>query len=207
MRFGFTFRSARNGTRHWLIPSGVDRHARRPWRSTHGSGETTAIDATPQPEGQEQQEDRLHGDLGELLNAIRVALPGVQVLFAFLIAVPFSNRFGKVTTVERDAYLAALLCAGIASILLIAPSAHHRLRWRLPVEENALVWGNRLLVVGTLFLALAMIGAVFFVTEVLLGGSGAVAITVVLATACGLIWYALPLSWRSGKAPKSTPLD
>lgn len=162
--------------------------------------------ADPQP-GDQQAEDRLHSELGELLNAIRVALPGVQVLFAFLIAVPFSNRFSKVTTLERDAYIAALLSAGIASILLIAPSAHHRLRWRLPVEEKALIWGNRLLVIGTLFLALAMVGAVFFVTDVLLGPSGAIAITACLATACALIWYTLPLTWRSASPPKATPLD
>ncbi len=151
--------------------------------------------------------DQLHSELGELLNAIRVALPGVQVLFAFLIAVPFSNRFSKVTTVQRDTYIAALLCAGIASVLLIAPSAHHRLRWRLPVEEKALAWGNRLLVVGTLFLALAMTGAVFFVTDVLLGTGGALPITAALGIGCGLIWYTLPLAWRSTAPPKPTPID
>ena len=147
-------------------------------------------------------EERLHSDLTELLNAVRVALPGVQVLFAFLIAVPFSNRFGKVSTAERDTYLSALLCAGIASILLIAPSAHHRLRWRLPVEERAIVWGNRLLIAGTLFLALAMVGAVFFVTDVLLGAAGAVPIALALAVCCGIVWYVLPLAWRnsSGQA-------
>jgi hypothetical protein len=140
-------------------------------------------------------QERLHSELGELLNAIRVALPGVQVLFAFLIAVPFSNRFSRVSTAQRDTYLSALLCAGIASVLLIAPSAHHRLRWRLPVEQRAIEWGNRLLVLGTLFLALAMVGAVFFVTDVLLGLAGAVPIALALAVGCGLVWYTLPLAW------------
>ena len=147
------------------------------------------------------RQDELHSELGELLNAIRVALPGVQVLFAFLIAVPFSNRFSKVSTAERATYLSALLCAATASALLIAPSAHHRLRWRLPVEERAIEWGNRLLILGTLFLALAMVGAVFFVTDVLLGVAASVPIALALAVGCGLVWYMLPLAWR--KRPRT----
>jgi amino acid transporter len=144
-----------------------------------------------------RKEQELHAELGELLNAIRVALPGVQVLFAFLIAVPFSNRFQKVTTVEEDTYIAALLCAATASVLLIAPSAHHRLHWRLPVEERALQWANRLLILGTLFLALATVGAAFFVTDVLLGLKGSIPIACTLAILAALIWYALPLAWRN----------
>ncbi|HEX6490535.1 MAG TPA: DUF6328 family protein [Gaiellaceae bacterium] len=137
----------------------------------------------------------LHTELGELLNAIRVALPGVQVLFAFLLVVPFSQRFHRVSSAQEGAYFGALLCAATASVLLIAPSAHHRLRWRRPVEERSIRWGNRLLILGTLFLAFATVGAVFFITDVLFGPRASIPVATALGAACLGLWYALPLAW------------
>jgi hypothetical protein len=151
----------------------------------------------------ENEKDRLHGELGELLNAIRVALPGVQVLFAFLLVVPFSQRFQRVSSAEKGAYFGALLCAAAASVLLIAPSAHHRLRWRQPVEKRSILWGNRLLILGTLFLALATVGAVFFITDVLFGARTSIPIATALGAACAAIWYALPLAWSRTSATRS----
>jgi hypothetical protein len=143
----------------------------------------------------ENEKNRLHAELGELLDAIRVALPGVQVLFAFLLVVPFSQRFHRVSSAEEGAYFGALLCAATASVLLIAPSAHHRLRWRRPVEERSIRWGNRLLILGTLFLAFATVGAVFFITDVLFGARASIPIATALGAACAAIWYVLPLAW------------
>ena len=143
----------------------------------------------------ENERNRLHAELGELLDAIRVALPGVQVLFAFLLVVPFSQRFHRVSSAEEGAYFGALLCAATASVLLIAPSAHHRLRWRRPVEERSIRWGNRLLILGTLFLAFATVGAVFFITDVLFGARASIPIATTLGAACAAIWYVLPLAW------------
>jgi len=80
--------------------------------------------------GDESKEEQLDRELIELLNELRVALPGVQVLFAFLLGVPFTQRFGEVTDIQKDAYFLTFLCTAIATALLIAPSAYHRLNWR-----------------------------------------------------------------------------
>ena len=85
-------------------------------------------------EDQKQRRDR-DRELIELLNELRVALPGVQVLFAFLLIVPFSQRFSSVTPLQRYAYFATLLCAAVSAVLLIAPSSHHRLLWRQHAKE------------------------------------------------------------------------
>ena len=78
----------------------------------------------------EDEKGRRDRELIELLNELRVAMPGVQVLFAFLLIVPFSSGYPKMTGLQRDVYFVAFLCAAVATILLIAPSAHHRLRFR-----------------------------------------------------------------------------
>src|SRR5687767_4541809 len=109
-------------------------------------------------------------ELIELLTELRVALPGVQVLFAFLLIVPFSQRFSSVTPLQRHVYFAILLCAAVSAALLIAPSSHHRLLWRQGAKEATLRAANRLSVVGLAFLALAMTGAIFLITDVLFGG-------------------------------------
>ena len=89
------------------------------------------------PEPGESPEERVNRELIELLNELRVALPGVQVLFAFLLAVPFSQRFAEVTDLQKDAYMVALLCTMAGSVFLIAPAAHHRIRFRDPRQGVA----------------------------------------------------------------------
>jgi hypothetical protein len=120
--------------------------------------------------GDENDKERLNRELIELLTELRVALPGVQVLFAFLLIVPFSQRFSSVTPLQRHVYFAILLCAAVSAALLIAPSSHHRLLWRQGAKEATLRAANRLSVVGLAFLALAMTGAIFLITDVLFGG-------------------------------------
>jgi O-antigen/teichoic acid export membrane protein len=141
----------------------------------------------------EEPQERRDQELNELLQELRVALPGVQVLFAFLLTVPFSNRFGETSEFERGIYLATLLLAAAASALLIAPSAQHRLLFRRRLEARMLITANRLVLVGMACLALSIIGAVLLVTHVLFGLlAGALA-----SLAAGLLiawaWYALPL--------------
>ena len=92
----------------------------------------------------EDERDRVNRELIELLNELRVALPGVQVLFAFLLGVPFTQRFGQVTELQKDVYFLTFLCAAVATALLIAPSAYHRLEWRRGDKEHLLVVLNRL---------------------------------------------------------------
>jgi len=144
-------------------------------------------------ESKEEREDR---ELIELLNELRVALPGVQVLFAFLLAVPFTQRFGQVTELQRDVYFVTFLCATAATALLIAPSAYHRLEWRRGDKEHLLVVSNRLVIAGTVFLALAISGSVFLVTDMLFEATSAALVAAVTAAFFGWFWYGLPLLRR-----------
>src|SRR5215218_6736335 len=105
--------------------------------------------------GRESKEERLDRELIELLNELRVALPGVQVLFAFLLIVPFSNGYANMTALQKDVYFGTFLCTAVATAFLIAPSAQHRLRWREHDKEHLLVTANRQAIAGTAFLAVA----------------------------------------------------
>ena len=141
----------------------------------------------------ESQKERLDRELIELLNELRVALPGVQVLFAFLLTLPFTQRFGRLTPLQIDIYFATL-CAAIASTaFLMAPSAYHRLRWRRYDKERMLQTSNRLSIAGLVALALAICGAAFLIADVLFGATGAVATVVAAAALLGGLWFALPL--------------
>jgi predicted membrane channel-forming protein YqfA (hemolysin III family) len=144
----------------------------------------------------EDKPERLDRELIELLNELRVALPGVQVLFAFLLTVPFTQRFAQVTSVQKDAYFASLLCAAAATVLLIAPSTYHRLQWRQRDKEHMLIVANRLAIAGTLFLALAVTGSVFFVTDFLFGALATGLVTGIIAGFFTWFWYGLPLMRR-----------
>ena len=120
-------------------------------------------------------------------------LPGVQVLFAFLLAVPFSNGWKQVTDLQRDVFFVAFIATAIASILLIAPSSYHRLRWREGDKEHMLQTSNRLAIAGTAFLALGMTAAVFLITDILFKASWAALTTALIAGAFAWFWYGLPL--------------
>ena len=147
----------------------------------------------------ESQDERLDRELIELLNELRVALPGVQVLFAFLLAVPFSQRFEQLTAVQEDVFFAAFLCTAVSTALLIAPSAYHRLRWRERDKEQLLRTSNRLAIAGTAFLAAAIVAVVYLVTDLIYGAVTSIVVTVAAATMFGWLWYALPLvrRWRA----------
>jgi hypothetical protein len=147
--------------------------------------------------GEESKEERLDRELIEFLNELRVALPGVQVLFAFLLGVPFTQRFAQVTDLQKDVYFLTFLCATAATALLIAPSAYHRLDWRRGDKEHLLVVSNRLAIAGTTFLALAITGSVFVVTDLLFENTSAALIAAGTAAFFGWFWYGLPLVRRS----------
>ena len=149
------------------------------------------------PSGRDETEyERVDRNLAELLGELRVALPGVQVLFAFLLIVPFSQRYSQVTAFQEKVYFVTLLCTAAASALLIAPSVHHRVQFRQQDKEHIVVVANRLAIAGLAFLALAMIGVLLLITDVLFG-----TLTTAIATACGVVtfgflWYGIPLRRR-----------
>jgi len=142
----------------------------------------------------EQQLRKKHDkELIELLNELRVALPGVQVLFAFLLVVPFSTRF-NVDRTEKVAYMIALLATVVGTILFIAPSAYHRLRWREKNKERMLRTSNRLAIGGIASVAVAITASLFLVTDVLLPRGWAAAVTALAGLGFALAWFALPLT-------------
>ena len=116
---------------------------------------------------EESRKERIDRELIELLNELRVALPGVQFLFAFLLVVPFSPQSPELTDFQRDVYLATLLAAAVATGLLIAPAAQHRVLFRQHDKEALLRRSNRSAFLGLTVLALAIVGAVLLVTDVL----------------------------------------
>src|SRR5919109_5578243 len=116
-------------------------------------------------EPQESKSERIDRELVELLQELRVALPGVQVLFAFLLTVPFAQGFTSTTSFQRDLFFAVLSLTALSAALLIAPSAWHRLHFRQKDKEHLIVTSNRLAIAGLGFLALAMIGAVMLIAD------------------------------------------
>jgi hypothetical protein len=144
----------------------------------------------------ESKEERLDRELIEFLNELRVALPGVQVLFAFLLGVPFTQRFSQVTDLQKDVYFVTFLCAAVATALLIAPSAYHRLEWRQGDKEHLLIVSNRFAIAGTTFLALSISGTVFVVTDMLFNETSAAVVAGLTAAFFGWFWYGMPLLRR-----------
>lgn len=141
----------------------------------------------------ESEEQRINRELIELLNELRVALPGVQVLFAFLLAVPFTQRFRQLTDGQEYAFFISLLCTTAGSALLIAPSAYHRLRFRDRDKEQMLKTANRLAIAGTIFLAIAMTSAVYLITDLVFQATLTVIVTALTAATFAWFWYGLPL--------------
>jgi amino acid transporter len=147
----------------------------------------------PAGEKNESRDERLDRELIELLNELRVALPGVQVLFAFLLTIPFTGTFRDLTDVQRDVYFATF-CATIASTaFLMTPPAYHRLRWRRYDKERMLRISNRTAITGLAFLALAICGAAFVIADVLFGTAGAAAPVAAAAALIAGLWFVLPL--------------
>ncbi|MDQ3857829.1 MAG: DUF6328 family protein [Actinomycetota bacterium] len=146
--------------------------------------------------GAEAAHERLNRELIEFLNELRVALPGIQVLFAFLLIVPFSQGWRQVTDVQRDVYFAAVVSTTIATVLLIAPTALHRIEWRAEDKEWMLATSNRLAIAGTAFLALATVAVVFLITDVLFAGWAVGVMTGATAALIALLWFAMPIARR-----------
>ena len=145
----------------------------------------------------ETEKERLDRELLELLNELRVVLPGVQVLFAFLLAVPFYQRWADVTSFQRDVYFAALSLALLATAVLIAPTALHRLNFRAQDKKAIVMISNRLAIVGVVILALAMVGVMVLISDILFDRTMTIVVGVVAAAVLALLWLALPMSrWR-----------
>jgi Family of unknown function (DUF6328) len=152
----------------------------------------------------ETPKERSDRNLLELLNELRVALPGIQILFGFLLIVPFSQRFDDVTKFQEKLYFVVLLLTTIATALLIAPTALHRLLFHQEKKDLIVQDSNRLAIAGLIALALAMTGAVLLVTDVLFGAIACAIATAATAVLFAALWVGLPLARRAG-APQHSP--
>src|SRR3954465_2006534 len=161
--------------------------------STDPEPASSRVGGEPEPLRDETDTERLDRNLIELLQEVRVVQTGVQVLFAFLLTVPFSSRFDQITGFQRGAYFAALAGTAAASALLIAPTSVHRILFRMGQKAYMVDVANRLAIGGLLSLAVAMVAAMLLVSDVMFGSAVAVAIGVVTALAFGFVWAALPL--------------
>jgi hypothetical protein len=147
----------------------------------------------------ESKGERLDRELMELLQELRVVLPGVQVLLAFLLTAPFQQRFAQLPGTLRNVFFASIACATVATALLIAPSVHHRLRWREGEKERLLQVANRLAIWGTVFLATAIVLALYVITNVLFATWIALLTAVLTVALFAWLWYALPLLGGSSR--------
>jgi hypothetical protein len=148
-------------------------------------------------ERDEDRKERIDRELLELLHELRVALPGVQVLFAFLLAVPFAQGFATATDFQRDLFFVTLSATAVSSVFLIAPSAWHRLRFRQKDKERMLRGSNVFAIVGLLFLALAMVGAVILIADYLFGYPQNVIAGACAAALFACFWALVPLSGQN----------
>jgi len=160
---------------------------------------SAVLDATPgwnrevAPMAESEQQGR-NRELIELLNELRIALPGVQVLFAFLLAVPFAKGFPRLSETGRDVFFAAFIATALSTVVLIAPSSYHRLRWRQNDKERMLVISNALTIAGLACLAVAISCAVYVITDFLFHRTWAAAFTALVGAAFLILWYGLPLA-------------
>jgi uncharacterized protein DUF6328 len=144
----------------------------------------------------ETPKERVDRELIELLNGLRVILPGVQVLLAFLLTVPFSSGFEKVSSTDRLVYFATVLLTVAATGALTMPAAYHRIRFRQGDKEQMLRLSNTFAIVGLGLLTVATATVVFLITDVLYGIAAAIPVSVAVLIVLGVSWFAIPVFRR-----------
>jgi hypothetical protein len=156
-----------------------------------------AEDRDVAPDGRnETATERADRNFNELLQELRVAQTGVQIMFAFLLTLPFTQRFASINAHQRIVYLVTLLFTAVATACLIGPVSQHRILFRQRRKVELVRSGDRLARIGLAFLGAAVIGSVFLIFDVVAGLAVAVVVAVGLALVVILIWYAQPLTQR-----------
>lgn len=145
----------------------------------------------------ERPPGELDQEYSELLSELRVVIPGVQLLAAFLLILPFNSGFDSLRAGERAVYFVAFLAAVLASVLTIAPSAQHRIRWREGDKEALLRTANRLTIAGTGSVVVALSGSVFLVGQVLYKEVVASIVAAAMIVAMAWWWFLQPILRRA----------
>jgi Family of unknown function (DUF6328) len=145
----------------------------------------------------ETESERLDRNYNELLQELRVAQAGVQILFAFLLTLAFTQRFGETTSFQRGTYVVTMLLAAGAAALLIAPVAFHRIVFRRRQKDDLVDAANRQALGGLVLLLLAINGAVLLILDVVLGAPEAFLLAGLTTLWFAALWFALPLASRA----------
>ena len=149
----------------------------------------------------ETDADRLDRNYSELLQELRVAQMGVQILFAFLLSIAFQQRFAQTTEFQRAVYYSTLMATAVAAAFFIAPVATHRAMFRRHLKDELVRYTGRMLVLGLVFLAVAMLGAVLMITDFIAGAGVAAGLTAAVGVVFLVLWLALPLRTRRNSEP------
>ena len=147
------------------------------------------------------EQDRTERQMAELLQELRVALPGVQILFAFLLTVPFAQGFTRVTSFQKNLFFATLLFTALSTACLIAPTATHRLRFHKRDRNYVIEVAHELTIAGLFFLALAIVGAVALITDFLYDGAARWIWPAVVAVVIAALWFLRPLARSNSSGP------
>jgi hypothetical protein len=161
--------------------------------------------AHPDPSDDDRDEtsdEQLDRNTIELLNELRVAATGIQVMFAFLLVVPFNVGWKKTTSFERTDYFVTLVLVAIAAFLLMAPPIHHRLLFRHHEKLYLVTMGNRLAIVGIGFLGLGFTGILVLLSSYVVGGVAPIVVGVLTFATIGGLWFAIPLARRARERPR-----
>lgn len=150
---------------------------------------SSADDSAPE----ESQKERVNRELREMLEETRVVLPGLELLFGFLLILPFNDRFASIDDVQRTVFIACLVVTGAATALLMGPSARHRLGFRTVDKERLLFIANRHLIVGLIFVAVSMALAIFLASSLVIGRTWASLLAGAFGLWFGLWWFVVPL--------------
>ena len=149
----------------------------------------------------DDEQDRTERQMAELLQELRVALPGVQILFAFLLTVPFAQGFTRVTDFQKNLFFATLLCTAISTACLIAPTATHRLRFHQRDRRYVIEVAHKLTIAGLVFLALAILGALTLITDLLYDGAARWIWPALVAVVIAVLWFVRPLLRTGSSGP------
>jgi hypothetical protein len=153
--------------------------------------------APPRAARKETEYERADRNLSELLQELRVALPGVQVLFAFLLTVPFTQRFSTLTPFQEKLYYAILLSTALATAFLVAPTANHRLLFQKRDKERLVAVSNRLAIIGIAFMAVSICGVVLLISDFVFNPPTPLIATIGSVLVFGFLWFAVPLARRA----------
>jgi hypothetical protein len=148
------------------------------------------------PQERPRTKEELDQEWSELVEENRLAMPGTQVLFAFLLILPFQQRFRDLSDEQTYVYFSAFLCAAVAIVLLISPTAAHRILWRHGDKEELLRWSTASAIAGTAFLAAGITASVYLITDFLFGEPATAIVSAILGGLFSTLWYVLPLVRR-----------